>query len=75
MPGMGGDFGGIDFSKLGGGEGGMPDLSALAGAGGMGGLGGMGGDDGSDDGEDDDDMPALEGDDSKAPAAAADKKA
>jgi hypothetical protein len=74
MPGMGGDFGGIDFSKLGGGEGGMPDLSALAGAGGMGGMGGMPGDDeGSDDGSDDDDMPALEGDD-KAPAAA-DKKA
>lgn len=42
----GGDFGGIDFSKLGGG-GGMP------------GLGGE--EDEEDDDEDDDDMPPLEG--------------
>ena len=53
--GGGGDFGGIDFSKLGG-EGGMPDLSAL--------TGGMNPEDmGDDDGDDDDDeMPALEED-------------
>ena len=33
MPGMGADggFGGIDFSKLGGGAGGMPDMSGLTG--------------------------------------------
>ncbi|KAG8427665.1 p23 chaperone protein wos2 [Metarhizium acridum] len=49
MPGMGGDFGGIDFSKLGG-AGGMPDLGA------------MGGEEGEEDsGDDDDEMPALEG--------------
>ena len=57
MPGMGGggDFGGIDFSKLGGGGDGMPDLSSLGGAGGDA--------DDDDDGDDDDgDMPALEED-------------
>lgn len=44
-----GDFGGIDFSKLGG-AGGMPDLGA------------MGGEEGEEDsGDDDDEMPALEG--------------
>jgi hypothetical protein len=70
MPGMGGDFGGIDFSKLGGGAGGMPDLSALQG------MGGMGEDDDEEEEDDDDEMPALEGDDDKvadskdAPAAA-----
>lgn len=58
----GGDFGGIDFSKLGAGAG----LDA---------LGGMGGAD-EDDDDDDDDMPALEGEDaadSKKPAAEAPK--
>jgi hypothetical protein len=62
-PGMGGDFGGIDFSKLGGGD--MPDMSAM-----MGGAGGMGlGEDEGDD-DDEDDMPALEGEDAKAKPAA-----
>ncbi|KAK2810891.1 hypothetical protein FQN50_002482 [Emmonsiellopsis sp. PD_5] len=60
MPGMGGmgaggDFGGIDFSKLGaGGMGGMPDLGA------------MGGEEGEGDEGSDDDMPALEEDDQSA---------
>ncbi|KOS22316.1 Protein wos2 [Escovopsis weberi] len=49
--GMGGDFGGIDFSKLGG-EGGMPDLSAM----------GAGADDADSGDDDEDDMPELEGD-------------
>ncbi|UPL00593.1 hypothetical protein LCI18_011527 [Fusarium solani-melongenae] len=63
MPGMGdmgGDFGGIDFSKLGGGAG-FP------------GAEGAGDDDEGDD-DDDEDMPALEGDGKKEadkPAAAA----
>ncbi|KAG5970113.1 hypothetical protein E4U58_000695 [Claviceps cyperi] len=48
-PAMGGDFGGIDFSKLGGGAG-MPDLSSMA---------------GMDDDSDDDDVPALEGEATK----------
>lgn len=55
----GGDFGGIDFSKLGG-AGGMPDLGDLSSM--MG--GGLGGDEGEDEGEDDEDdeeLPALEG--------------
>ncbi|KAM0286038.1 hypothetical protein ACHAQH_001046 [Verticillium albo-atrum] len=61
MPGMGGmgggDFGGIDFSKLG--------------AGGMGGAD-FGGDDDEGDDDDEDDMPALEGEeDASKPAAAA----
>ena len=54
MGGDGGDFGGIDFSKLGGGAGGMPDLSAL------GGMNPAAMGEGDDD--DDDDMPALEED-------------
>jgi hypothetical protein len=59
MPGMGGDFGGIDFSKLGGGAGGMPDMSGM-------GLEGMpefssSGNPDSDSSDDDEDMPALEG--------------
>lgn len=44
MMGGGGDFGGIDFSKLG--------------AGGLGGMGGLG--DLEDEGEEDEDMPELE---------------
>ncbi|POR36041.1 Protein wos2 [Tolypocladium paradoxum] len=70
MPGMGGDFGGIDFSKLGGGAGGMPDMGAM-------GLDSMSDlsssanpedDDGDDDDDDDDDdMPALEGEGAAAP--------
>lgn len=51
-----GGFGGIDFSKLGGGAGGMP---------GMEGIGAEGGDDDDDD-EEDDDMPDLEEDDKAA---------
>lgn len=58
MGGGGGDFGGIDFSKLGGGGGGLPDL---------GGLGTRvnpedipGYDDADGDEDDDEDMPALE---------------
>lgn len=66
MGGAGGDFGGIDFSKLGGGEGGMPDLGGLGQAVNPDALGGD--DDGDDD---DDDMPALE--DDKGAAAAAKK--
>ncbi|KAM0428657.1 hypothetical protein ACHAPT_007021 [Fusarium lateritium] len=64
MPGMGdmgGDFGGIDFSKLGGGAG-FP------------GAEGAGDDDEGDEEEEDEDMPALEGDgkkDAGKPAAAA----
>ncbi|KAG7125326.1 Protein wos2 like protein [Verticillium longisporum] len=58
MPGMGGgDFGGIDFSKLG--------------AGGLGGAD-FGGDDDDEGDDDEDDMPALEGDEAASkPAAAA----
>lgn len=52
--GAGGDFGGIDFSKLGGGAG-------------LGGMGGLGGEDEDDEEElDDDDMPALEGEEEDA---------
>ncbi|KAK5997273.1 Protein wos2 [Cladobotryum mycophilum] len=64
MPGMGAgggggnDFGGIDFSKLGGGAGGMPDFGALGGLGGAD-LGGDGGDEGDSDG-DEEDLPELE---------------
>ncbi|KAL6879509.1 HSP20-like chaperone [Trichoderma longibrachiatum] len=63
MPGMGGDFGGIDFSKLGGGAGGMPDMSGM-------GLEGMpeyssSGNPDSDSDDDDDEMPALEGEEDK----------
>jgi len=52
MPGMGADggFGGLDFSKLGGGAGGMPD---------MGDMGGFGGEEDGEDDDGDDDMPAL----------------
>ena len=52
----GGDFGGIDFSKLGGGGDGMPDLSSLGAQ--------MNPEDlaGGDDDDDEDDMPALEED-------------
>lgn len=57
MGGAGGDFGGIDFSKLGGGEG-------------MEGLEGEGDDD---DDDDDEDMPALEGEDEDEAAAPASK--
>jgi hypothetical protein len=48
----GADFGGLDFSKLGG-------------MGGMGMPGMPGGEEGDDDDEGDDDMPALEGEDEK----------
>lgn len=48
MGGAGGDFSGIDFSKLGGGAG-MPDMT------------GADGPMEEDDDDDDDDMPALEG--------------
>jgi len=70
MPGMGGagggDFGGIDFSKLGGGggPGDMPDMSAFGA-----GAGDEEEDDDDDDDDDEEDMPALEGDDGKKPAA------
>ena len=55
-----GGFGGIDFSKLGGG----------AGGGDMPGMEGLGGDEGADDDEedeedDDDEMPELEGEDAE----------
>jgi len=63
MPGMGGDFGGIDFSKLGGGAGGMPDMSSM-GMDAMSQLGGAGNPE-SDSDEDEDDMPELEGEDQK----------
>lgn len=60
MPGMGGDFGGIDFSKLGGAMGGegMPDLGSLGSR--------VNPEDipGYDEG--DDDMPELEDADEKA---------
>ena len=65
----GGDFGGIDFSKLGGG-GGMPDLSSM-------GMGGMEPEEGEEEDESDDDIPALEGEEAgkdAAPAAAATEK-
>ncbi|RFU72976.1 hsp90 binding co-chaperone sba1 [Trichoderma arundinaceum] len=60
---MGGDFGGIDFSKLGGGAGGMPDMSGM-------GLEAMpefssSGNPESDSDDDDDDMPGLEGEEEK----------
>ncbi|PTB77983.1 HSP20-like chaperone [Trichoderma longibrachiatum ATCC 18648] len=60
---LGGDFGGIDFSKLGGGAGGMPDMSGM-------GLEGMpeyssSGNPDSDSDDDDDEMPALEGEEDK----------
>ncbi|PHH90103.1 hypothetical protein CDD83_4528 [Cordyceps sp. RAO-2017] len=56
MPGMGGDFDNIDFSKLGGGAGGMPDMSSM-------GFNpdAAGGEDESDSGDDDEEMPKLEG--------------
>lgn len=54
--GAGGDFGGIDFSKLGGGA--MPDMGA---------LGGMGGEE-EDDDEGDEDMPPLEGEEEESKA-------
>ncbi|KAB5586107.1 HSP20-like chaperone [Coniochaeta sp. 2T2.1] len=57
--GGGGDFGGIDFSKLGGG---MPDMS------------GMGGEEDDDD-EDDEDMPPLEGEEEEEGGKAEEKKA
>ena len=58
---IGGDFGGIDFSKLGG-AGGMPDLSAM----GMGGEGeGEGEDEDSGDDDDDEEVPGLEGEEAK----------
>ncbi|KKP03197.1 hypothetical protein THAR02_04716 [Trichoderma harzianum] len=63
MPGMGGDFGGIDFSKLGGGAGGMPDMSGM-GLEGMPDLSSSGVPD-SDSEEEDEDMPGLEGDEEK----------
>ena len=53
-----GGFGGIDFSKLGGGAGAGGDMP------GMEGLGAEGGDD-DDDEDSDEDMPELEGDDDK----------
>lgn len=55
-----GDFGGIDFSKLGGGAGGMPDLSSM-GMDAMPGLSssGLPGEDDDAD-EADEDMPELE---------------
>lgn len=51
-----GGFGGIDFSKLGGGAGGMP---------GMEGMGAEGADEDEDE-DDDDEMPDLEADDTAA---------
>ncbi|KAL6700360.1 HSP20-like chaperone [Trichoderma pleuroticola] len=63
MPGMGGDFGGIDFSKLGGGAGGMPDMSGM-GLESMPDLSSSGVPD-SDSEEEDEDMPGLEGDEEK----------
>ncbi|PTB70014.1 HSP20-like chaperone [Trichoderma citrinoviride] len=63
MPGMGGDFGGIDFSKLGGGAGGMPDMSGM-GLEGMPEYSSSGNPDSSDD-DDDDEMPGLEGEEEK----------
>jgi hypothetical protein len=59
LTGAGGDFGGIDFSKLGGGA--MPD------------MGDMGGEEEEDD-EDDDDMPPLEGEEEEG-SKAEEKKA
>lgn len=70
--GGGGDFGGIDFSKLGGGGDGMPDLGSLGQRVNPGDIPGYDEDD-EDDEDDDDDLPALEGDDKKA--AEAPKKA
>ncbi|KAL6799209.1 HSP20-like chaperone [Trichoderma compactum] len=63
MPGMGGDFGGIDFSKLGGGAGGMPDMSGM-GLEGMPDLSSSGVPE-SDSEDEDEDMPGLEGDEEK----------
>jgi hypothetical protein len=57
MGGAGGDFGGIDFSKLGGGEG-------------MEGLEGEGEDD---DDDDDEEMPALEGEEEEEAGASTTK--
>jgi len=86
MGGGDGGFGGIDFSKLGGGmgdmasmmggAGGMPDMaSMMGGAGGMGGMGGAGEDmdDDDEDDEDDEGMPALEGDEKEDASAGASK--
>jgi hypothetical protein len=65
---LGGDFGGIDFSKLGGGAGGMPDMSAM-------GLEGMpdfssSGNPDSDSDDEDEDIPDLEGEEKKEGEAA-----
>jgi hypothetical protein len=60
MGGAGGDFGGIDFSKLGGAGGGMPDLGGLGQAVNPEDLGG--------DDDDEDEMPALEEDKGAAAA-------
>ncbi|PTB36803.1 uncharacterized protein TrAFT101_007325 [Trichoderma asperellum] len=68
MPGMGGDFGGIDFSKLGGGAGGMPDMSAM-GLEGMPDLSSSGVPD-SDSDDEDEDIPDLEGEEKKEGEAA-----
>lgn len=70
--GAGGDFGGIDFSKLGaGGAGGMPDLGGLGQP-----VEGIPGWNGAPE-EGEDDMPDLEGEEAKdgKAAGAADKKA
>jgi len=66
-----GGFGGIDFSKLGGGEGGLPGMEGLGGAG----AGDDAGDDEDDDEEDDDEMPDLEDDDKEEAASAGKGKA
>ncbi|EHK45396.1 hypothetical protein TRIATDRAFT_169917, partial [Trichoderma atroviride IMI 206040] len=65
---LGGDFGGIDFSKLGGGAGGMPDMSAM-GLEGMPDLSSSGVPD-SDSDDDDEDIPDLEGEEKKEGEAA-----
>jgi hypothetical protein len=61
-----GGMGGIDFSKLGGGAGGMPDMSAFSG------MGGAGGDDfGEEEEDDDEEMPELKDGTEPTPVAAA----
>jgi len=73
MAGLGdGGFGGIDFSKLGAGGGGMPDLGSLAGGAGMPDMAG-----GDEEDSDDDEMPELEDEDEAkegAPKAKEDSK-
>ena len=69
-----GGFGGIDFSKLGGGEGGLPGMEGLGGAG-AGPAGEEDDDEDEDEDEDDDDMPDLEDDDKEAAAPAGKGKA